>query len=94
MRFHLPPLGVGHYKTVHPECESHLPQNRNPKSPQPLVVGAHWTLKVQDGDRFYIAGSSADRATVEALAERLSANCIACGDQPIITVRGEETVAA
>ena len=28
--------GIGQYKTFHPKCESHLRQNRNPKSPQPL----------------------------------------------------------
>jgi len=37
MRFHLRPLGVGKYKAIHPMCESHLRQNRNPKSPQPQV---------------------------------------------------------
>ncbi|WP_420146240.1 integrase core domain-containing protein, partial [Sphingobium sp.] len=36
VRFHLRPLGVRQYKAIHPECESQLQQNGNPKSPHPL----------------------------------------------------------
>ncbi|MFC3443593.1 gamma-glutamyltransferase [Sphingobium rhizovicinum] len=39
MWLHLRPLGVGQYKAIHPQHESHIQINGNPKSPQPLGNG-------------------------------------------------------
>ena len=59
-----------------------------------MVVGGHWTLKIHDGAKFHIAGSSLNRETVVALAHRLSADFIARGDRPVVIVDREEKIAA
>ena len=44
IRFHPRPLGVRQDEAFHPKRESHLRQNVNPESPQPLGEGAFRAL--------------------------------------------------